>query len=567
MQAHLDSVMERERPPVGLFDGAPAPLLPPRDYQEAALSAALTAYSEGAARLLVVLPTGAGKTIVFGHLIRRLGVRAVILVHRDELAAQAVAKIHLVIPGAPIGVVKAERDDVTAPVIVASAQTLARPERLARLRAATDGAPLLVVSDEAHHDRAETRTRAIEALAPRYLLGVTATPERGDGLSLRNLYERIVYQQTMLEAMRLGHLCNLRGVRVGTDIRLDAVHTRGGEFVEGELAAAVDVDERNRLVVEAWRKHAEGRQRTVVFAASVAHAAHLVAAFRATAGVRADLVTGETPREERRALLSAFSEGTLPVLGNCEVLTEGYDEPRIDCIVLARPTQSRALYVQMVGRGARPAPGKADCLILDVADMTRRHTLMTLPALLDAPDAETPRTDRRRAGEACDLLGMAAAEDAAAGVKLAARTEEVDLFGRSPFLWRQVGAFYYHESAPREWIVIAPTRAGGYVPVALHKTLTGNVTREMLHPEAVDLGSAQALAEREAVAAVWQAFNRRDTRMTRAMRAEPPSPRQHKIALGMGITIRPDHTAATLQDAISDERFKRAWRRARNGSA
>ena len=356
-----------------------------RAYQQEALDAINAAHQAGRGRALVVLPTGTGKTVIFNSLVASWRVPTVILAHREELLTQAREKLLTLWPDADVGIVGAGYNEGGHAITIGSVQSLSKPRRLAALSQA--GIRLLIV-DEAHHTLAASYRRVLEAVGAgkpdggAFLLGVTATPDRADGKSIiDSVYGEPVYQATLPEMIRHGHLANLTGVCVRTHTRLDGVATRLGDFAEGELAAVVNVLDRNEQIVKAWQRHASERA-TLAFCASVDHAHDLAAAFR-DAGVTAEALDGETPRQLRHDLLAAFASGALRVLCNCAVLTEGFDAPTASCVILARPTQSRALYVQCVGRGTRPAPGKRDCLILDVADVSSKHklTLQTLPRL------------------------------------------------------------------------------------------------------------------------------------------------------------------------------------------
>src|SRR5712692_7867757 len=213
-----------------------APGLPLRPYQEAALQAIVTAQARGVRRPLVVLPVGAGKTVVFAHLLRRRLGRALVLAHRDELLQQAVAKLRLVDPTVQIGLVKAEDNAVDAPVVVASVQTLSRPQRLRQLG---QGFATIVV-DEAHHATAPTYRRilqycgAFQADGP-LTLGVTATPERRDTAPLSAVWQAVVYEHALLALITAGYLANLRAIQVLLQVNFDALPTRQGDFVDGEL--------------------------------------------------------------------------------------------------------------------------------------------------------------------------------------------------------------------------------------------------------------------------------------------------------------------------------------------
>lgn len=358
-----------------------------RPYQRECLARLREQYRAGRRRLLVSLPTGTGKTVIFAQFPRYFAMkrRLLVLAHRAELLDQAVAKFQAVDPTLTIGVEQAGRRAVDAQVVVASVPTL----RGARLAALPPEDFYLVVVDEAHHAVAPSY-RAIFAhlglLATdtrRLLVGFTATPRRGDRQSLGEVFEDIAFSKGLEEMIAAGYLCPVRGWRVASAVSLDGVKVRHGDFVESQLADAVNVAARNDLVVAAYRQLTPGR-RGLVFCADVAHAQALAAAF-AAARLRAAAVWGAMPRAERRAVLGRFHDGALDVVTNCNVLTEGFDEPAVDCIVMARPTKSLLLYAQMVGRGTRLAADKADLVVIDVADNSRSHTLAGLHQLFDLP--------------------------------------------------------------------------------------------------------------------------------------------------------------------------------------
>lgn len=363
-----------------------------RPYQQECLRSILAAYKAGRRRVLVSLPTGTGKTVVFSAFPRffRMKRRLLVLAHREELLEQARHKFQLAHPELRVEIEQAARhasDD--AQVVIASVPTLGRAgsQRLARLRREDF---FLVVVDEAHHAVAESYLRIFDHFGlrepdtPRMLVGFTATPYRGDNSGLGAVFEDIVFRRDLRGMIRDGHLCRIRGWRIITDVDLDAVRVRHGDFMESQLAAAVNVEVRNEAVVKAYRDFAPGR-RAVVFCADVAHAHAMAEAFLG-AGVAAAALWGAMPSHERQATLAAFAAGSIAVLTNCMVLTEGFDEPRVDCVILARPTKSHLLHVQMVGRGTRLHPDKEDLLVIDVVDNSRKHELAGLHHVFDLPE-------------------------------------------------------------------------------------------------------------------------------------------------------------------------------------
>ena len=441
-----------------------------RDYQTECLTAISEASNASVFKQLVSLPTGTGKTIIFAHIVKSIaerGGRSLILVHRDELARQAEDKLLTIWPEAEIGIIKAARNELDAPVTIASIQTISRETRLTQLRGkrAFD----FLVTDEAHHAVASTyRNVYDEVMGQRHgvtHLGVTATVNRGDNQGLMAVYEKVVYYRSLLEMVRAGWLCDLRCVRIRTEISLDSVHTTAGDFAQGELAGVLNTDNRNELIVEAYQEHAMGRM-ALCFTADVLHATDLAEAFRQE-GVKALSISGKTPIEERRYILKAFHNREFQVLCNCQVLTEGYDEAGIDCIILARPTKSGALYTQMVGRGTRTFPGKDDCLILDFADVSSRHAIIQLPHLgglksdqeFDGNETLTEMVDRYQEKEEKGVTGK--------GVESSA----INILDRSKLRWLHMPDDRYLLSLGDEGeILVVPTDDfGKYIVVHIEK--------------------------------------------------------------------------------------------------
>jgi superfamily II DNA or RNA helicase len=410
-----------------------------RPYQVEALAAIEDAAQRGQRRQLIVLPTGTGKTVIFCELIRRRPGRVLVLVHRNELIDQTIEKLALIAPDLAVGVVKAERDEHTAPVVIASVQTVSREARLQRIAADFD----VIIVDEAHHATADSYGRVLAHLGEidgPLVLGFTATPYRGDGDSLLQVFPEIVYQRPLLEMIRAGYLSDLRALRVQLAVDFNDLHTRAGDFIDRECADLLRAGNAAELVAAAYREHAPGR-RGLVFVPTVELAEDFAAASSAC-GISAETVNGETPLPVRRDLLRRFRAGDVQVIVNCAVLTEGYDEPSVDCIVVARPTKSKTLYVQMLGRGTRRYPGKPDCLVLDVAGATERHDLMTLANVFELPAArlrngasvaETTADYERE----CDALRT---QEADAARVVASR---VDLFQARPLNWVVVGAAHF----------------------------------------------------------------------------------------------------------------------------
>lgn len=358
-----------------------------RPYQKQALESVCAQYAQGVKRQLIAMPTGSGKTVVFANLPSRLPLNGqmLVLAHRDELLEQAAEKIRHWNPDLSISIEQADQyADPEADVIIASVATLGRKVSKRRERFDWSHITKLVV-DEAHHATASTYRIVIDefqrAGGNRLLLGVTATPNRSDGTPLAEVFDQIVFTYSMRQAITDGWLCDVIGMRVDTDTSLDSVHTVAGDFNQGELAETVNNPERNQLVVKTWLENAADRQ-TIVFTVDIQHAVDLAALFQAY-GVKCEAVWGTD--SQRAEKIERHKRGVTTVLANCGVLTEGYDDPTVSCILLARPTKSTLLFQQMIGRGTRLCEGKSNCLVIDVVDTTSRHSLATLPSLLGMP--------------------------------------------------------------------------------------------------------------------------------------------------------------------------------------
>jgi ATP-dependent helicase IRC3 len=378
-----------------------------RDYQHECLRAILNRYKAGLRRQIVCLPTGTGKTVIFAQFpaFLRMKKRMLVLAHRAELLEQARDKIMRANPSLKVEIEQAGRSaSPDSAVVVASVPTLGR-KGSKRLAALDPEQFYVVVVDEAHHATADSYVRILNHLGyespdtPKLLVGFTATPKRSDGAGLDRVFDEIVFSRTLPEMIRTGYLAPVAGYRVETDIDLSGVSTRMGDFVASQLSDAVNVVDRNALVVKVFIERLAPR-RTLVFCVDVAHAKDQAEAFRAN-GVAAGCITGDTDPVQRADTLAAFAAGDIDVLTNCMVLTEGYDEPSVEGIILARPTKSTLLYTQMIGRGTRLHPGKENVTIIDIVDNSRRHSLVTLPTLFGL----TPHFDLK--GKTTDYIERA----------------------------------------------------------------------------------------------------------------------------------------------------------------
>lgn len=561
-----------------------------REYQEDALDRTAKAEARGVRKQLGVAATGLGKTVMFSALAERRGGRALVLVHRDELVSQAVDKMRQVWPEARVGIVKAKDDDVRADVVVASIQTLARPARLARLLAPITGSSLLsraapfelVIVDEAHHSAAQTYRSILEAVrageperlaTPEevdagcelgvvsegpLLLGVTATPDRGDGKGLDDLFDEIVWNYDILWGIRSGYLSDVRGLRVTlSTLDLSAVKVSRGDYEAGAAGRALEDAQAPALTVAAWMEHALGR-RTLVFTPTV-HLASLTAAAFVSAGVAAGIVHGGTPIEERREILRDYSDGRIDVLCNCAVLTEGYDEPRTDCIVIARPTKSRALYTQMIGRGTRRHPDKSDLLVLDVVGASADLSLVTIPSLFGVDPRVAPYRDGDAITEVIDRQDREL-------VRLGRlKTEEAEMFSKMRTSGLAWVAVHRDGAALRRYVL----NMGRDVPtVVLAQKDGGDMWTSGLQWDEARVGETPIVRKRafivdvpletaQGVAEDWvrkegrRWLHRVDTEAE--WRKRKPTPKQIAAAQKWRIKIDPTWTAGQLSDAMNEK--------------
>lgn len=534
-----------------------------RDYQETILDKIAEAEARGVRKQMVVAATGLGKTMVFTALARLRGdKRTLIIAHRDELIDQAMRKVREAWPEqTSVGKVKAGDNQVAAHVVVASIQTLARASRLEKLVnpsamafAFAEPTPFgLVVVDEAHHASADSYRRVLEALrvgepdGP-LLLGVTATPDRGDGRGLDDTFDEIVASYDLQWGIQNNYLSDLRGVRVSIDMDMGKVKIRRGDYDAGQTGRIMEAAGAPALIVKAWQEHAADR-RTLVFTPTVEMADQVRARF-VDQCVAAGWVHGEMEQTERQKALRDYSAGDLQVLVNCAVLTEGYDEPRTDCIVMARPTKSRALFTQCVGRGTRLHPEKDDCLVLDVVGATHDHSLITVPTLFGIR-REFER-DVEREG-ATVVFARQAKLDVAEG---RLRAEDADLFRKvraDGMAWVQL----HTKGAPERRYFLNLGRNVGTLVLRQMAPATdiwrcgyrdANGVKSVL-ADGVSLTMAQGVGEDAARRLAPDA--RHLTNAKASWRARPPSTAQIEFARTWRVQIDPRWNAGQLSDQVA----------------
>jgi ATP-dependent helicase IRC3 len=355
-----------------------------RPYQQEALEAVNNFYDKGVKRQLVVLPTGAGKTVIFSHLpqVKTDSLPMLVLAHRAELLHQAKEKIGWSNPSLSIEIEQGENHAGHSDVVVASVPTLGRAESERILKYPKDYFKSIVI-DEAHHAAAPSYRRILDYFESDFTLGVTATPQRSDNIRLTDVFDEIVYYKTIQDLIEQGYLSSLVGYRIKTDTDISNVATNEGDYIASQLEEAIDNPVRNAIIVNSYHNLVPDTK-AIVFCAGVKHANNLAASFR-QAKVRTEVILGDTSSEDRQEILQRFSTGETMVLVNVGVLTEGFDEPSVQTIILARPTRSTLLYTQIVGRGTRLYEGKKHCTVLDFADTTKGKKPIGLPSLLGLP--------------------------------------------------------------------------------------------------------------------------------------------------------------------------------------
>lgn len=377
-----------------------------RKYQHEAKAAVGKSYREGLRRVGVGLPTGVGKTVIFAsiaHDVYRNNKRVIVLVYLDTLVSQTVNKLlDAGIPESVLGIVKAERNQVHAPVIVASIQTLARPERLAQIIP-----PHLTIVDEAHMSAAPrylsyfTHVDAIPG-GNGYLLGLTATWMRNDRQGLGDIWQAVVYKKSIAWAVRNGFLVPPSAVQygpsgTGSTSELDMSQVRTvknpdsasyGDYNERDLQELVMVDDLRDVVIKGYHELAYGEP-AVLFAPTQASAQYFLDGFNA-AGIPAAAIMANTSKASRAWNFASFDAGTTRILGTCTALAIGWDSPRCSTALMVRPTRSQLLFIQQVGRVLRPWPGKTCGKIIDFVGILDDKTLAAAVDLHQTPEATVP---------------------------------------------------------------------------------------------------------------------------------------------------------------------------------
>lgn len=412
-----------------------------RPYQEEALEAIESHQANGTLKQVVHLPTAAGKTLIFASLISKVlkldpTKRVLILAFSCDLLQQGKDKIVMIDPSLSedIGIVDAVRKEFHKKIVISSVQSARQPSVLDNLRAQGFS---ICIADECHHFACDSAKLVLNELGfgkdiqkDKLLVGFSATPFRQDSKGLAEVFDKIIYTKTTKEMINEGYLCKPVGSRVVTDLDLSQVTIHDGDYSTLSLAKVMNTPTMNNTVVSSYLEGASGRK-TIAFATSIAHATALAECFNQH-GVSAASIHSDLHQEERESLKKRFKDGEIEVLTNPLMLTEGYDESSISCVIVARPTQNPGLYQQMVGRGLRLHPNKHDCLILDFSD--HNHTLCSIGILLNDPEGlEGDISDSLKKEKAKELIKTLPPN---LNPKLKKAIVEMDLLGDS-FTWKK----------------------------------------------------------------------------------------------------------------------------------
>lgn len=332
-----------------------------RDYQQEATENLQKMREDGKTIALLYHATGVGKTITAATDAKAVGGRTLFLVNTLKLASQAKETFAKVWPEATLGEYTGSQKDMTQTVIFATVQSISKDlEKFSP----TDFDCLIV--DECHHAAANTYQKIFTYFHPKFILGLTATPERSDGEDMLELFQNVAHKMDLKTAVERGVLVPIRCVRVKTNIDLTDVRINGIKYNSQNLESKLFIPERNQLIVDTYLKYVNGKK-TVIFCASVDHAAEIAKLLR-DSGVKAEAVSGRDRVEVREKILKDYETGSTNVLCACDLLNEGWDSPHTTVLFMARPTMSKTIYLQQLGRGTRRCPGKEDLLVIDFVD-------------------------------------------------------------------------------------------------------------------------------------------------------------------------------------------------------
>ena len=340
------------------FDGEKLEL---REYQQEALRNLQVMRENKESIALLYQATGTGKTVTAVMDAKSVGGRTLFVAHTMELVNQAYQTFQALWKGASVGKFADSVKEFDKDIVCGSIQSIALNLDMFK----EDDFDYIII-DEAHHATADTYQKVLAYFKPKFLLGLTATPERADDTNILEIFKNTAHKLDIQTAVEIGSLVDVRCIRIHTNIDMTQVRFNSAQYNVRDLDVKICVTERNALIVKTWLDYVKDK-RTVVFCASVKHAEQIAALFKEK-GVSAEAVSGSMKTSERNELLAKFSKGELKVLCACDLLNEGWDCPETEVLFMARPTMSKVLYTQQLGRGMRLSEGKEYLMVFDFVD-------------------------------------------------------------------------------------------------------------------------------------------------------------------------------------------------------
>ncbi|WP_102401365.1 DEAD/DEAH box helicase [Haloimpatiens massiliensis] len=332
-----------------------------KDHQKEALESLEDMREKGETIALLYHATGTGKTITAVSDAKKVGKKTLFLAHTKELIGQAEKVFGEVWGEVACGTFTGDVKEKDKQVVCATVQSISG--NLEEFNREDFG---YIIVDEAHHGSAETYRKILRYFKPQFILGLTATPERSDGEEVLNIFKNVAHRLDLKKAVELGELVPIRCIRVKTNVDIRDVRIHGIKYNTQDLESKLFIPERNKLIVDTYLKFAKGKQ-TVVFCASVAHAEEIGTLFK-NSGVRAEAVSGRLKSRKREKILKSYEKGEINVLCACDLLNEGWDSPKTEVLFMARPTMSKTIYMQQLGRGTRKSEGKEYLMVFDFID-------------------------------------------------------------------------------------------------------------------------------------------------------------------------------------------------------
>ncbi|MCR4437254.1 MAG: DEAD/DEAH box helicase family protein [Clostridiales bacterium] len=332
-----------------------------KDHQQSAIDNLQKMRDSGESIALLYHATGTGKTVTAVSDARNFGERTLFLAHTRELVTQAKSTFEHIWTGKQTGMYVAEQKDEDAYIVCASIQSIA--QNLDRFKPDDFG---YIIIDECHHGTADTYRKILGYFKPKFTLGLTATPERTDGEDLLELFKNVAHKLDLKTAVEMGELTPIRCIRVKTNVDLSTVRINGIKYYSQDLESKLFVPERNKIIVDTYLQYVKNKK-TVVFCASVKHAEEIAGLFKDN-GVKCEAVSGTQKSSERERILGNYENGNINVLCACDLLNEGWDSPKTEVLFMARPTMSKTLYMQQLGRGMRKCEGKEYLMVFDFID-------------------------------------------------------------------------------------------------------------------------------------------------------------------------------------------------------